>query len=216
MIEEPEQAVIQEPGQAVMKESEQCPGKAPALQQPDPVELACAERLPDDSTGNSVCTMQTQQLWVQIIRPCHLDQTWLNEEVLVFFLEWWCNLTGGGGGSKQVHVKPDSNPKCWYASTYFLPKLAYDEEVKGYFFESVQRWMLNVDLFSQYDKLKQLFCCMLLFLEKPLGSWVLYLSDTKKSSWEKLFSDLVCQKLAFHLVCRSVLSVSLFAALFQP
>ena len=99
----------------------------------------------DSTVVGSINSVKVNQI------RCLKDKMWLNYEVVAFFLEWWQDLMGRGGRSEKEHAKPHSNPKCWYASRYFWPKLSYDEDVKGYYFESVQRCTQHVDLFSKYD-----------------------------------------------------------------
>jgi len=74
---------------------------------------------------------------------CLEDATWLNSEVISFWLEWWCERIGAG----TEHRAPQSTngPKCWIASTYFYSRLT---ENGTYSFDSVRRWTSHLDVFA--------------------------------------------------------------------
>jgi Ulp1 family protease len=47
------------------------------------------------------------------------DGKWLNCDVITFFLEWWREKSGGGGGVNGTLPKSDTHPKCWFLNTFF-------------------------------------------------------------------------------------------------
>jgi len=79
---------------------------------------------------------------------CLRDGIWLNCDVITFFLEWWRERTGGGGGTEKKLPNLDNNPKCWYTDSFFFAKLTED----GYNYAQVARWTRTIDVFK-FDKM---------------------------------------------------------------
>ena len=75
-----------------------------------------------------------------------LKNDWLNMDLIAFFLEWWRDRTGGGGGTENVSCAADAKPRCWYTNSWFFTKLSADGH------DAVQRWVPN-KVFQDYDKL---------------------------------------------------------------
>ena len=74
---------------------------------------------------------------------CLRDGVWLNSEVITFWLEWWCEQVGAGSQGREPTLT--SNPKCWFANTYFFSRLTEDG---SYNYTAVRRWTDRVDVFS--------------------------------------------------------------------
>ena len=75
-----------------------------------------------------------------------LKKDWLNMDLITFFLEWWRDRTGGGGGTEKASCAPDARPRCWYANTYFFTRLTEDGD------DAVRKWVPD-HVFQEYDKL---------------------------------------------------------------
>jgi sentrin-specific protease 1 len=74
---------------------------------------------------------------------CLKDGVWLNSEVITFWLEWWCEQVGAGSQGRGPSLT--SNPRCWFANTYFFARLTGEGR---YNYDAVRRWTDKVDVFS--------------------------------------------------------------------
>jgi hypothetical protein len=93
-----------------------------------------------------VATKNGVQVNMELLK-CLEKGKWLNSEVISFFIEWWRERTGGGGGSERANPTPGAVCKCWYTSTFFFTRLTEN----GYGHSAVKSWIPK-DLF-EYDEM---------------------------------------------------------------
>ena len=68
----------------------------------------------------------------------------LSSEIITWWLEWWCEKTGGGS-QKMMPKGMRGVGKNWFASTYFYSKLVGSGT---YTFQEVKRWTQHVNVFE--------------------------------------------------------------------
>ncbi len=55
---------------------------------------------------------------------CLTDGVRLDSEVILFWLECWCEQVGAGSADRELNLT--SNPRCWFANIYFFSRLMED------------------------------------------------------------------------------------------
>lgn len=73
---------------------------------------------------------------------CLFGTSWLNSEVIAFWLEWWREQIGAG--SEGNMPAQNSTSKCYFSSTYFYSKMMEG----GYNYKAIKRWTKKIDIFA--------------------------------------------------------------------
>jgi Ulp1 family protease len=117
---------------------------------------------------------------------CLKDTVWLNSEVIAFFLEWWREKSGAGGGVYGTPLNHVTDPKCWFTNTYFFTELTKDGV---YNYSNVRRWTSRMDMF-QLDK-------MIIPINIVNQHWCLAVINFREKLTE-VYDSMYCQRQEIH------------------
>ncbi len=117
-----------------------------------PVELANKSdwkvplsRLSEKQLSRKGKTLIVDRYKIKITREkieCLFGTSWLNSEVIAFWLEWWREQIGAG--SEGNMPAQNSTSKCYFSSTYFYSKMMEG----GYNYKAIKRWTKAIDVFA--------------------------------------------------------------------